>query len=304
MCGQRRKNLSVIVLTAGLFLGVGKPAHTGDRAARQEKVRIGMIGTLFRDIPEATVLALMHPFGALMQSQTGVNGELVPAGDVGNLGQQLADDKLQLGVFHGIEFAWARQKHPDLRPLVIAINQDRHLRAHLVVGADDPAASLKDLQGKTLALPRQTREHCYLFIERRCPQCKKESPGFFSKITFPANLDEALDDVVDGVVQVTVVDGVSLDCYKRRKPGRYAKLKIVETSEVFPAAVVAYRAGGLDDAVLKRFREGMMNANRTILGRQMLNLFKLTGFEPVPPDYEQTLVDIVKAYPPPSVTGK
>jgi hypothetical protein len=42
-----------------------------------------------------------------------VSGELVPCGDADNLGRQLMDDKVQLGVFHGIEFAWARQKYPE-----------------------------------------------------------------------------------------------------------------------------------------------------------------------------------------------
>src|SRR5207302_5268891 len=115
-----------------------------------------------------------------------------------------------------------------------------------------------------LALPNQTREHCQMFLRRNCLQCKKEPAKFFSKITNPANVEDALDDVFDRVVQVCVVDGVSLDCYKRRKPGRFAKLKIVYSSETFPAAVVAFRPGILDEATLKRFRDGMIHANRTI----------------------------------------
>jgi ABC-type phosphate/phosphonate transport system substrate-binding protein len=112
-------------------------------------------------------------------------------------------------------------------------------------------------------------------------------------------VEDALDDVVDGVAQVYVLDSVALDCYKRRKPGRFTKLRIVHSSEVFPAAVVAFRAGGLDEATLARFRDGMMNANRTTLGRQLMTLWKLTGFEQVPPDYEQTLTEIAKVYPAP-----
>jgi hypothetical protein len=46
-----------------------------------------------------------------------------------------------------------------------------------------------------------------------------------------------------------------------------------------------------------------MNANRTALGRQ-LTLWRLTGFEQVPPDYDRTLTEIVKAYPSPLPSGK
>jgi ABC-type phosphate/phosphonate transport system substrate-binding protein len=286
-----------------LVLALGQ-ARAEDQAAQTEPVKIGMIGTLFRDVPETTVLVMMAPFGAVMQAQTGVSGEIVPGGDAESVGERLATDKLQLAVFHGIEFAWARQKHPELRPLMIAINAQRHLRAHLIVRTDSPATGVKDLHDQAFALPRQTREHCHLFVERQCRSCKKEPRAFFSKITTPANAEEALDDVLDGIVQATVIDGVSLDCYRRRKPGRFTKLKILDTSEVFPAAVVAYKPGALDESTLKRFREGMMTANQTILGRQLLTLWKLTGFEPVPEDYEQTLAEIVKSYPAPAKSSK
>ena len=115
----------------------------------------------------------------------------------------------------------------------------------------------------------------------------------------PPTVEDALDDVVDNVVQAAVVDGVSLNCYKQRKPSRCEQLKVVERSEIFPAAVVAYHPGILDQATLERFRQGMINANKGALGRQFMTLWKLTAFEPVPPDYEQTLADILKAYPQP-----
>jgi hypothetical protein len=69
---------------------------------------------------------------------------------------------------------------------------------------------------------------------------------------------------------------------------------------VFPAAVVAYHPGVLSDETLQRFREGMLNANKGALGRQFMALWKLTAFEAIPEDYEQTLIQILKAYPLPN----
>ena len=296
--------LGAVALLGGFAGILLTPVNARDRSTHPGTVRIGVISSLFNDVPKATVMAMMQPFAAMIKAQTGVSGELVPCGDADNLGQQLMDDKVQLGVFHGIEFAWARQKYPELRPLVLAINQQRYLRAHIVVGADTKASTLGDLQDKTLALPIQTWQHCHLFLRRRCLEFKKEPANFFAKITKPANIEDALDDVVDGVAQVCVVDGVSLDCYKRRKPGRFAKLKILQSSEIFPAAVVAFRTAVLDDVMRARLRVGLMNANRTALGRELMTLWKLTGFEQVPPDYDQTLTEIVKAYPAPLSSSK
>ncbi len=299
MFGQRRSLYTLLAFTLGLAAALALLAPAAERTSPSDPVRIGMIGTLFRDVPESTVQTMMQPFGALMESQTGVSGLLVPSGDAESMGQELVTDKLHLGVFHGIEFAWARQKFPELQPLVIAVNQRSYLHALLVVRADSPIKEFGDLRGQRLALPRHTREHCRHFVQRRS-QDDGGLPRFFDKITGPANVEEALDDVVDRLVQATVVDGVSLECYQRRKPGRFAKLKIVQQSEVFPAAVVAYRPGTLSEATLQRFRQGMLNANQNLLGRQLLTLWKLTGFQPVPADYEQTLADIVKAYPAPA----
>jgi ABC-type phosphate/phosphonate transport system substrate-binding protein len=296
--------LGAVALLAGISGVLCTDLKAGNRSERSPAVRIGLISTLFTDVPEPLMMAMMQPFGALMEAQTGVSGELVPCGDSENLGQQLTEDKVQLGVFHGIEFGWARQKHPDMRPLVIAVNQQKYLRAHLVTRADSKVSAVCDLQGKSLALPNQTRDHCRMFLQRRCQEGKKEPASFFSKITNPANVEDALDDVVDGLVEVCVVDSISFDCYKRRKPGRFAKLKIVQSSELFPAAVVAFRPGILDEATLKRFHDGMINANRTVMGKQLMTLWKLTGFEDVPPDYDQALTDIVKAYPAPAPNGK
>jgi ABC-type phosphate/phosphonate transport system substrate-binding protein len=289
----------LIALLGSVFSLLPGQAESQEKARAADVVRIGLIGSLFRDLPEATALALMQPFGALMKTQTGMTGELVLGGDADKLGQQLADQKVHLGVFHGVEFAWARLKHPELQPLVIAVNQERHLRAHVVVSSESKAASFAELEGKTLALPRPSREHIHLFLQRRCQGCEKELQAFFAKITSFPNLEEALDNVVEGISEATVVDGVSLERYKKQKPGRYAKLKILETSETFPAAVVAYRPGVLPEATLNRFRTGMINANRTVGGKELLTLWKLTGFEAVPQDYEQTLTDIAKTYPPP-----
>lgn len=285
-----------LALCATCVLAALSTAENNPPAA-QTPVRIGMINTLFRDTPEGVALAMMQPFGAMMRAQTGVAGHLVPGGDADSLAEKLATNQLQLGVFHGIEYAWARLKHPQLRPLVIAVNQHRQLHAYLVVRGESKVSTLNDLKGKAFALPRQSKEHCHVFVHHGCRQCGDEPCKFFTVVTSPANLEEALDDVVDGVVQATVVDGIGLECYQRRKPGRFAKLKSIQQSEPFPAAVVVYKPGTVEAGKLEQFRTGLLKAGESATGKQLLNLWKLTGFEPVPSNYEANLEAIARSYP-------
>src|SRR5262249_11857952 len=146
-------------------------------------------------------------------------------GSVEDLAGRLKDDKVELGIFHGVEFAWARQKEPSLKALLVAVNQRRDARAELVVRKDAGYSGPEDLKGQAVALPRFSHEHCRLFLRRRCAPPDATPEKYFSQVTAPVTDEDALDDVVDGAVQAAVVDAVFLEAYQKDKPGRAAKLK-------------------------------------------------------------------------------
>jgi ABC-type phosphate/phosphonate transport system substrate-binding protein len=181
--------------------------------------------------------------------------------------------------------------------LVIAINRQRQLYANVVIRADAASAGFADLKDKKVSLPRGSREHCHLFLQKLCQQAGATPATFFAQIINHSNVEDALDDVLRGKVQAAIVDNVALECYEQVKPGCRARLKVLKQSEVFPAAVIAYRQGALDAATLTVFRNGMMTANQTARCRDLLALWKLTGFEAIPNDFQQTLDNIRQAYP-------
>lgn len=301
ICGKLGKQLGLIVvaLAAGAALWT-PPGSRGEEQTQPERIKIGLAKSLFKDVPDGVLALMSQPFNTLMQAQTGMTGDLVKGGDYNDLGKKLMEDKVQLGIFLGIEFAWARTRYPDLKPLMIAINEQRHLRAYLVVRDDSEFTCVADLKGHVLCVPKGNREHCTMFLERCCRAECGAVPGDHAKIAASSTCEDALDDVVDKVAQGCIIDGVSLNLFKKRKPGRFAQLKTVAESEVFPAAVVAYHVGSLNQDTLQRFQDGMKDATKTVLGKQLLTLWKLSGFELVPEDYEQTCTDIVKCYPPPA----
>jgi ABC-type phosphate/phosphonate transport system substrate-binding protein len=263
-------------------------------------MRIAMVRTLFRGVSESVMLALMQPFGILLEAQTGSRSEFLSSHDALALGKDISDDKIQFGVFHGIEYAWAQQKYPGLKPLVIAVTDDTHLHALLVVRADSNIARISDLRGKTVGIPAGSRIHCHLYLQRQCQVLGLGDPTqFLAKIAAPATAEETLDAVVDGSLSAAIVESVSLDCFTRRKPGRVTQLRVAARSEVFPATVVVYRGGSLDDATVRRFQDGMVATDQIPLGRQLLTLWKLSAFRPIPADYEQTVASILKSYPMP-----
>jgi len=298
--GKLAKQLGLIVLAlvAGTALLVPPGTHGEEQT---QPIKIGLAKSLFKDAPDGVLALMSQPFNILMQTQTGMTGDLVKGGDYSDLGKKLVDNQVQLGIFLGIEFAWARTKYPDLKPLMIAINEQCHLRAYLVVRDDSEYTCFADLKGQVLCVPKGSKEHCTLFLDRCCREGCGCVPGeHLGKLSASPTCEDALDDVVDKIAQGCVIDNVSFDLFKKRKPGRSVHLKTVAASEVFPAAVVAYQPGVLSKPTLQRFQDGMKEATKTVLGRQLLTLWKLSDFELVPEDYEQICADIVKCYPPPA----
>jgi ABC-type phosphate/phosphonate transport system substrate-binding protein len=296
-------SLSLTAWAAGLMvLSVSRsPAEqpSSPPADTSGPVKIGMVQTLFADIPQSLVNVLARPFGSLMKEQTGVDGQLIIAGDAFHVGKLLHENQYQLGIFQGIEFAWAQQKFPDLRPLMIAVSKHHHLRAKLVVDKDGNISSFASLKGKAVALPQRSKSHVRLFLEKNCAEAGRcDAKDFLGKITRPSGVEDALNDILLGNVQAAVVDSLGLEYYAADKPGCYSGLKVIQVSEPFPTGVIAYRDGVLDKEILDRFKDGMVNANKSVRAVQYMNMFQLTAFESVPADFPQTVANILKAYPP------
>ena len=263
-----------------------------------ERLRISISSSLFGGTSESLVAAVMKPFEALMIAQTGMGGEVISVGNGEAVARHLMEGKIQLGVIEGIEYAWLKRKYPQLRPLMITINHDIHPRACLVARKDREVDAAEDLQGKILVELKESRQYCRLFRDRLFRQDPAvQANQFFSQIVTVQHAEAALDDVVDDRAHAAILDTVSFGRIQRRKPGRAGQLEIIDVSEAFPASVIIYREGAIDGTRLQRFQQGMLNANKNILGQQLLTMWKLTAFAPVPRDFEQVAAQIIETYP-------
>lgn len=284
--------LSLLVVTINLLAN-------GQQPAKVSVLQIGNSGSLALDAEAGKEDAALDTLKGFIKEETGFANEIVKLKDWRELADKLVTGKVHLGVFQGAEFAWARDTHPKLKPLALAVNVHQYRTAHVIVRQDSTAADFKALAGQTAALARGSQAHVRLFMERQCEAQGKPPEKFFGKVTTPETIEDAVDDVVDGIVQAAVVDRVALEAYKRRKPGRFSRLKELAHSQPLPPPLVAYQEGVLDDDTLRRFRDGLLNAKRKERGERLLTLFRLTGFEPVPKDFEQVLAATRTTYPPP-----
>jgi ABC-type phosphate/phosphonate transport system substrate-binding protein len=281
-----------------LFGILGQPAD-GQQGDKTAVMRIGASGSLALNASGTKEETAIDSLQSFIKSQTGLDNEILRQKNWRELAEKMAKKELQLGIFQGFEFAWAREKHPGLQPLAIAVNVYPSRYAYVLTSQNSKAKDFAGLQGQSLAMPVGGEGQLRLFVERLSQAQGKQLDTFFSRITKPENLEDALDDVVDGVVESAVVDRVGLEAYKRRKPGRFSKLKEVAQSPAFPPPLVAYYDATVDKATLQRFQDGLLGARQKEKGRRLLTLFKLTGFQTVPDNFDQTLAETRKAYPQP-----
>jgi ABC-type phosphate/phosphonate transport system substrate-binding protein len=193
---------------------------------------------------------------------------------------------------------------------VVAINKQSKVRSLVVVKADTPIQNFAELQGKTLALSKNTKAYTRLYLDRSCQQAGKSADGYFATITKEfvgrdrktkdMNSEVALDQVVDGKAQATVVDSIALAEYERLKPARFKLLKVLDSSIEFPPTAVVCVDGAVDPAKLAKYQDALLNFHKSSKEAQsLLENWRLTQFTEVPADYEQRLGEANKAFPPP-----
>jgi ABC-type phosphate/phosphonate transport system substrate-binding protein len=280
-----------LFLVAGLCWPVLAPIPAGDEPVKP--IELGVVKSLAHDQAKA----LESSLGSFLKNETGMECRARVAGDALQLGKLMKENKYQLGFFHGIEFAWAQKKYPDLRPLVMVVSKYREWHA-LVVVKKKSAASFAMLKGKELVLPERNKPHCRLFLDKLCGQ-SGGSEAFFGRISHTDSIADALDNVFLNKAQATIVDDLGWEYYKDLKPGCHARLQVLEKSELFPAGLIAFRQGGIDKATCERCRERLLRSGKTVRSRESMTLLGITAFEPVPGGFDRSLTKILELYPEP-----
>jgi ABC-type phosphate/phosphonate transport system substrate-binding protein len=266
--------------------------------SKSKLLRIGTSGNLASEKQGEKEESALKSLKSFVKEETGMDNAISKQKDWRELTDKMVKAELDLGVYQGYEFAWAQEQHPQLKPLALAVKVYLNPVAYVVTQKANKAKDFAGLQGQSVAIPATAERYLRLFVERQVKAAGKTLDTYFSKVLTPDNVEDALDDAVDGKVQAVVADRAALEAFKRRKPGRFNKLHEVAHSQPFPPPLVAYYGNVLDPASRAKFRKGLLYANRNERGQTMLTLFHLTGFALSPSDFDKVLAQTRKAYPP------
>jgi ABC-type phosphate/phosphonate transport system substrate-binding protein len=298
--------LSICAVLALVVVAVGQnaqPAPPPNPPPNPQEIRIGFPDALFKDVPKPLINAAVGPFQRMIQKQIGMSGTMKICQDYVELADDLKAGKVDIGVFHGFEFAWVKN-NPAFLPLVITNPSCGKVQACLIVHANNKAKSPQQLKGACVGIPKGTKAHCTMFLKHLqentdiaegdcCPMPSK---------TDGLTPHEVLSDVVTGKCEAALVDIAHFETYRRSWPGLGEQLKVLAESELLPPAVIVCRKGALSDKQIQRVREGLLACHKTPSGRAFTMFWQLEGFKDVCPAYLQLLDRSLKEYPEPGAT--
>ena len=284
------------VTFVAIVLGLA-PRADAQPAAAPETIKVGIMGGMFKGVPEPLIKAGGPQFSGLFKAITGLPGDVEVEETHLDLAKKLNQGKAQLGVFHGFEWAWVQKANPSLTPLVITI--PAHLpQLCIVVNDKNNAPGARGLNGASVESPFNMKSHGFLYIEK----LKSECPAGSFKISTPDDLgpDEALDEVGRGKATAALVDMSSLAAYQGNNPGKAGKLKVLCKSDPFPQTVLVYNKATMPKATIEKLKAGLLKANMNPQGRAFLFMWNLRGFEEATPAFEDLVAKSVKAFPAPA----
>lgn len=264
-------------------------------------IHISMARSFFIDRADVIGTIVADDFKTLLKSTTGLDGDLATTFNAFEIADRLDKKQADFGIFHAYELAWVQSKHADLQPLLVAVNKTHPERVFVVVHKDSPAKSLADLRGKKLDLPSGSSDLCRVYVAKRCRDAAQTAPAdFFGSITKTSGPVAAIDEVAREKAQATAVTTAWLEFYKEVKGPTFTnQLRVLEQSDEFPPTVLVHKRGALDPKMLDQFKSGLLKADKTANGREMMKEWNVDAFEVPAKDYAERVTRLLKSYPTP-----
>ncbi|QVL33035.1 PhnD/SsuA/transferrin family substrate-binding protein [Telmatocola sphagniphila] len=263
---------------------------------KKNDVRIAFPESIFRNVPSSLLKFTSTPFNKIVYDTTGMNSLVTHDRDWASVAEKLEKGDYEVAVFLGHEFAWAKEKYPDFEPMVCSAPLHKTQQAFFIVKYDNEAKSIADLKDSKIALPHGFVDHSLLYFQSQVRKCLGDDCKL-NGVYCPETIEDALNDVINGKASMALTDSASWEYFQNNQPGRASNLKVMCSSEVFPAACIAYRKGKLNPNTVDQMTNGLIGASKNANALALLRMIKLQGFEPISKTYNDELKKIAQLYP-------
>ena len=156
-------------------------------------------------------------------------------------------------------------------------------RSYLIVGNQDDARGLDDLEGDVHAFSDPDSNSGYLVTASDLAMKGLRAEEFFGRTIFTYGHRNVVRAVSSGLVRSGSVDGYVWEALARMEPALTAGTRVISRSEWLGFPPVCARSDRMGDDDVLRFRDVVLSFGDSADGRAALDLLQLDGMAPATP---------------------
>lgn len=241
------------------------------------------------DQSETVLRKKYQPLVDHIKSHTGLNCELVIPESYEQLLQLFNEKKIDMALFGGVTYVKAHLQSNAL-PLVMR-DVDGRFRSVVLVGANNPANSLKELKGTSLAFGSRLSTSGHIMPRFYFRRENIIAENYFSRLEYSGTHDLTAEWVRDGKVDAGVANsGIVNEMFLDSRLS-LDKVKIIWQSPPFPDYVWAVQPG-ISKKEKTLIRDAFLHMNQHSEDKQLLKNLGASYYIPVGHD---DFVDLERA---------
>lgn len=156
-------------------------------------------------------------------------------------------------------------------------------RSYLIVGPDDPAEDLPDLEGSLHAFSDPDSNSGFLVTASDLARMGRRPEEFFRRFIFTYGHRNVVRAVAGGLVRSGSVDGYVWEVLAKMEPDLTRRTRVIRKSEWLGFPPVCALKGELNSGKLGRFAELLRHFHQLPEGRAALDLLQLDGMADATP---------------------
>lgn len=267
-----------------MVVGVAQNLIPKEQRGRAQNVLSQLVKLIGEEVKYPTKLVLIR---------SGTNESIV------DTAAALHDGRLHLAVLNGLEYGWLREQTRGRVKCLVSSSQDiQVVQYEELIVRKDSGWKIHQLQGASLVLYKEPYPSLTIYLQQLE---EARGRGFLNNRLEPvANGSRALQAVVAGKADATIVDLYTIQGYKKVFPGQFDRLQVLERSAAYPLAPVAgeeQQVNRLRPNLWRDLQQEMTEIHRNPRARAFLDVWRVRGFALPTAEYEAQAAKAAQQFP-------
>lgn len=199
--------------------------------------------------------ASYKPFIDYISEELGIPVSLYIAKSYNELGAELADGSVHIGIFSPTAYVQAQDMYSELKYLATSVkNGAPYYYGYIITRADSKIKSIKKLKGKTFCFTDKSSTSGYKYPMLLFKKKKINPEKFFKEIIFVKSHDDSLEAVRKGIVDAGAVSG-AFENYIHKD-----ELRALDKTPPIPLDAVVVNKS-LDGNLIKKIKKLFLSVN-------------------------------------------